>query len=109
MSRRASQHSISDTGLTEATDHIFTYFRSRAVISTRELLHELVDELPENQLAAAARYLEQLRANAPYDDEPLTEEELAAIDEGFADIAAGRVYSTDEVRRRLGLPPIENP
>jgi hypothetical protein len=89
------------------------------VISTREQLHELVDELPENQLAAAARYLEQLRANeprpsleevlanAPYDDESLTDEELAAIDEGFADIAARRVYTTDEVRRQLGLPPIE--
>jgi predicted transcriptional regulator len=86
------------------------------VISIREQLHELVDELPENQLAAAARYLEHLRAaeprpsleevlaNAPYDDEPLTDEELAAIDEGFADIAAGRVISDEELHRQLGIP-----
>jgi len=37
---------------------------------------------------------------APPDDEPLTDEEQAAIEEGLADVRAGRVVAHDEVRRR---------
>jgi len=54
---------------------------------TREDLHRLVDELPENAVDAAARLLERARDPmlgvldaAPLDDEPLTEEDLRAID-----------------------------
>jgi hypothetical protein len=54
--------------------------------TTREDLHRLVDELPENAVDAAARLLERaqdpmfaLLDAAPLDDEPLTEEDLRAI------------------------------
>jgi hypothetical protein len=37
-----------------------------------------------------------------YDDEPLTKEELEAIQESEEDIKAGRVYSLEEVAKELG-------
>ncbi len=40
---------------------------------------------------------------APYDDEPLTEEDIAALDEAWEDVAAGRLVSDEEVKRELGL------
>jgi predicted transcriptional regulator len=78
----------------------------------REELHELVERLPESELTAARSYLRYLATvgsdpvlralmNAPLDDEPLTEEELEAIEEGRRDLAEGRVVSHEEARRRL--------
>jgi hypothetical protein len=46
--------------------------------------------------------LAALRA-APVDDEPLTDEDRAAIERGREDSRAGRVVTTDELRKRLGL------
>lgn len=79
----------------------------------RETLHRIVDELPDNELRAAKRYMEYLRnmsdplvrklAEAPYDDEPETEEERAAVEEAYEDFEAGRVYTSEEVKRELGL------
>ncbi|MBI4702178.1 MAG: hypothetical protein HY744_13690 [Deltaproteobacteria bacterium] len=37
---------------------------------------------------------------APLDDEPETEEERAAIEEGLEDVRAGRLIPHEEVRRR---------
>lgn len=80
----------------------------------RDDLHRLVDELPENELNAARRYLEFIREtgrdpvrwaleNAPLDDEPETDEEKQAVEEGKADIRAGRTMTSDELRRELGI------
>jgi hypothetical protein len=44
-------------------------------------------------------YLDSL----PVDDEPITEEERQAWAEGLADVAAGRVMTTDELLRSLGI------
>ena len=76
-------------------------------------LHELVDELSEDQVEAAECYLRSLlnqddpvfRAmhSAPVDDEPLSDEDRKAIDEGHRDIAAGRCISDDIIRHKLGL------
>ena len=41
--------------------------------------------------------------NAPPDDEPLTEEDMQAIEEAAADIAAGRVRPWKEIKEELGL------
>jgi len=41
-------------------------------------------------------------AEMAYDDEPLTKEELEAIQESEEDIKAGRVYSLEEVMKELG-------
>lgn len=78
----------------------------------RQTLHVLIDDLPEDELAAAKRFLEFLRFRgkdplrafldeAPLDDEPVTEEDLAAIREGFADKARGDVLSQEEAERLL--------
>jgi hypothetical protein len=42
-------------------------------------------------------------ALAPVDAEPETDEERAAVAEAREDLAAGRVLTTDELRRSLGL------
>ena len=57
------------------------------------------------QVDAAADYDPVWEAflNAPPDDEPLTEEDMQAIEEAAADIAAGRVKPLKEVMRELGL------
>ena len=78
-------------------------------------LRRLIDELPDEELHAARRFLEFLRdradpllralRNAPEDDEPLNEEDLQAIREGRADAAAGRVLSTAELRKALEERP----
>ena len=76
-------------------------------------LHRLVDDLPEEEVRAAERYQQFLcdrddpvisaMRSAPEDDEPLTDEDRKAIDEGRRDIAAGRGISDSQIRRKLGL------
>jgi predicted transcriptional regulator len=44
--------------------------------------------------------LQALR-DSPEDDEPLTEEDLAALREAEDDIAAGRVVAHEDLRRRV--------
>lgn len=41
-------------------------------------------------------------AKAAYDDEPMTPEEIEAMEEGIADIKAGRVRSLRDVMKDLG-------
>ena len=47
--------------------------------------------------------LPAILANAPYDDEPVTADEEAAVAEAVEDEAHGRVVPHDEVRREFGL------
>ena len=68
--------------------------------------HELVDELSEDQVEAADRYLRSLRNQddpiiramraAPVDDEALGHEDRKGIDDGRRDIAAGRGIPEDK-------------
>ena len=61
-------------------------------MTTREMLHVIVDRLPEKELVTAARILtaldqpagalEILLANAPADDEPFDPADLEGTDEG---------------------------
>jgi hypothetical protein len=76
----------------------------------RTTLHRLVGLLPERELETAEHVLRALvtharlpdaLANAPEDDEPLTEEDILALTESRADILAGRLYSHEEVKRFL--------
>lgn len=78
----------------------------------REELHRLIDQLPENEVTPALRYLQYLRDvdpvrksldAAPLDDEPETDEELLGAEEAMADIRAGRKMSTEELKRKLEL------
>jgi hypothetical protein len=82
-------------------------------MTVKERLHHLVDVLPERELETAARVLEALHAtadpvgwaldNAPLDDEPYTQEEQAAVEEAYEDVASGTTFTLDEVKRELGL------
>jgi len=89
--------------------------RYSVAMNRRKTVHTLVDELPDGELLAAERYLEFLRDrgeerlkilldSAPLDDEPLTDEDLAAIREGLADEARGEVVPHEQVKKRIGRP-----
>ena len=82
--------------------------------ATKERLHELVDALPESEVEKAKRYLEclvsdecdaflQALRDAPEDDEPLTEGELKAIEEGRKAVARGETTPLEDVMREFGL------
>ena len=78
-------------------------------MTTKEQLHHLVDQLPEREIPTAQRILEALRDtsdpvarlldSAPMDDEPLTNEDRAAIEEGREQVRRGEVRAWAEVRR----------
>lgn len=83
-------------------------------MTMKERLHQLVDELPENQTPAAERLLEALKAGtldsvglalllAPEDDEPVTPGEEAAVREAREALDRGDLVSDEELRRRLNL------
>ena len=94
-------------------------------MQSRDRLHRLIDELPEAELPEVERFLAErgddplrrtltkapddplLRAlaNAPEDDEPLTPEDEAAIEEARRSVAAGRVIADDELWQRLDHAP----
>jgi hypothetical protein len=87
--------------------------RKKKSVILREELHSLVDDLSDQDLPTAKRFLAYLRnirdpfmqklVEAPYEDEPLTEEDIAALDEAWEDLAAGRVITMEELERELGL------
>jgi hypothetical protein len=78
---------------------------------TREALHELIDRLPEGEIAAAQRLLEHLAASpsfraasfAPPDDEPVTPGDVEAIARARRDIQAGDVVSHEGILREFGM------
>ena len=72
-------------------------------MTTREALHQLVDELPEDQAELAHAWLQDLREAADEDGLPVDSEGLASLDRGLADVAAGRVKSLAEYERERGL------
>lgn len=55
----------------------------------RETYNEVIDRLTEDALEDAA--------------EVLTEEDIRDIEEAIQDIKAGRVYTTEELKRELGI------
>lgn len=79
----------------------------------RERLHQLVDELSDDDIDEARRCLECLCAGedpplytpetAPIDNEPLTPGDVEAIEEARRDIAAGNGIPHEEVMRRRRL------
>ena len=76
-------------------------------MATRETLHRLVDELPEEAVGAVELFLEfvmlrrrpaanpvlQAFMNAPDDDEPLTADDIEALSEARADFERGDTLS----------------
>ena len=83
-------------------------------MTTKEALHRLIEDLPESALDRAWKLLEGLRqadlgrlprilADAPWDDEPETAEDRAAIQEAYESLERGDLYTLEQMRRELGL------
>ena len=80
---------------------------------SRQAIKDLIDGLPVLELHAVKRFIQYIRdmddpllrlmAEAPWDDEPVTEEDLEAIEESNRDIAAGRVISHQDLKAGLGI------
>lgn len=69
-------------------------------MTTRERLHKLIDELPDDAVAEAFALISGF---AQVDNGRLSGDELEALGEGDAAIAAGEVRRLSEARRDLGL------
>jgi hypothetical protein len=65
-------------------------------VSVRERLHELIDQLSEDEVVAL---LFDLESPPP----PLSDEDKASIARAFADSDAGRIKSHAEVMRKYGI------
>ena len=72
-------------------------------MTTREALHRLIDQLPEEQAELARVWLEDLRDAADLDGPPLDAATLASLDRGLADVSAGRVETLEQYERERGL------
>jgi predicted transcriptional regulator len=72
-------------------------------MTTREALHELIEQLPDEQAEVARTWLEDLRDASDEDGPPLDAETLAALDRGLADVAAGRVKPLEQYERERNL------
>jgi hypothetical protein len=80
-------------------------------MTAKERLHELVDELSEPEAKRALSLVRKEHEDpmivafrdAPEDDEPLSAEEEAGLQESHADLAAGRTFSLEEIKRDLDL------
>ncbi len=79
----------------------------------RTKLHDLIESLPSEDVPTALRVLEALNSSSdpvplslrdiPFDDEPETEEERAAVAEARREIEEGRVIPHEEVMRKYGM------
>lgn len=81
-------------------------------MSARQILHQLVDELPAEDISTAERILRALSATAapqvpleeaPLDSEPDDDDFDGGLTEAREDVEAGRVVAHEEVKRRWGL------
>lgn len=75
---------------------------------TRADLHRLVDELPDAAVEPAGRWLERAQDPmiatldaAPWDDEPVTADEEAAVAQARAEIARGEGIRWHEAKAEL--------
>lgn len=84
---------------------------ARALCRHDSPLHDLIDRIPEEELAVAKRFLEYLSVSpayraallAPEDDEPVTESDAAAISRANEQVRAGKIVPHDDVMREFGL------
>ena len=78
-------------------------------MTTKDALHRLIDELPEEALPSVERYLASVRDDpmlrvllaAPNDDEPTTAEEDASAREARQRYGRGDFLSATEAKKRL--------
>ena len=84
-------------------------------MTTKDRLHHLIERLGVDDLPIAERLLEGLLISAetdpvlralltaPEDDEPLTDDDIAALRQGRDDHAAGRTVPLADLKAELGL------
>jgi len=72
-------------------------------MTTREALHEIIEQLPDEQAEVARTWLEDLRDASDEHGPPLEAETRAALDRGLADVAAGRVKPLEQYERERNL------
>lgn len=81
--------------------HIHQHMPPVTSVRMRTDTKALLDDLKLNPRETYDDVVRRL-AEAAYDDEPLTPEEIEAMEEGIADLKAGRSRSLDEIMRELG-------
>ena len=82
-------------------------------LDARRRLLEIMARLPEADVEAILQFATELASRrdsllssllaVPTEDEELSAEERQGLEEGLADHRAGRVFSSDQVRRDLGF------
>jgi hypothetical protein len=77
--------------------------RRGKVLTTKEALHQLVDELPDAQAELARVWLADLRDAADAGGPALDAAALESLDRGLADVSEGRVTTLDQYERERGL------
>ena len=80
---------------------------------TKQELKDLIDDLPGQELHAVKRYVQFLRyaddplgrtlADAPLDDEPVTDEDISAFAETDQYFRTGNVSTQEEIEKELGM------
>lgn len=70
-------------------------------VRMRTTTKALLDDLKLNPRETYDDVVRRL-AESAYDDEPMTAEEIEAMEEGIADIKAGQVYTLDEIMKECG-------
>lgn len=81
--------------------------------AVKRQIKDLIDGMPPDELLVIKRFIQYVRdmedpflrnlAEAPWDDEPLSDEDIAAIAEAREDIKAGRLIPSEEVYRELNI------
>jgi hypothetical protein len=83
---------------------------AQAATNPKQHAFELINRMSTGQVSAVVGLLEAILdpvsialANAPYDDEPVSEEEARDIAESRAAYSSGEVVSNDELLAEFGL------
>lgn len=80
-------------------------------MTAKDKLRQAVEQLSELEAEDTLAYIARRRErdpvieafeNAPLDDEPLTEDEERAIEEGREAYRRGETFTLDDIRRELG-------
>ena len=72
-------------------------------MTTKDALHQLVDQLPDAQAELARVWLADLRDAADAAGPALDAATLESLDRGLADVSEGRVTPLDQYERDRGL------
>lgn len=81
-------------------------------VTTREKAHQLLDKLPDSELEPVVEFMASRGGDSfarwldsrPVEDEEISADEIAAVDEAHAELVAGEpTVSHEEMKRELGL------